>query len=100
MASNPPEESKPPTVKADYSSPNASKTFEYSLPATDTTTTEGKTAYLSELQVSVAKLQGDLNAFLTEKMEEDKVLASTAGQKVDDKKEEENYGEERVEDEG
>ena len=33
-------------------------------------------------------------------MEEDKAMASMAGQKVDDKKEEENYGEEGVEDEG
>ncbi|CAF9926842.1 MAG: hypothetical protein HETSPECPRED_006433 [Heterodermia speciosa] len=100
MASNPQEENKAPTLKADYTSPNASKTFEYSLPATDTTTTEGKTAYLSALQGSVTKLQAEINAFLTEKMEEDKVLASMAGQKVDDKKEEENYGEEGVEDEG
>ena len=100
MASNPQEESKSPTLKADYTAPNASKTFEYSLPATDTTTTEGKTAYLSELRGSVAKLQGDINAFLTEKIEEDKALAAMAGQKVDDKKEEENYGEEGADDEG
>ena len=100
MASNPQEESKSPTLKAEYTSPNASKTLEYSLPATDTTTTEGKTAYLSALRGSVTKLQGELNTFLTEKMEEDKALASMAGQKVDDKKEEENYGEEGAGDEG
>ena len=101
MASSPREESKSPTLKADYASPNTSKTFEYSLPSTDTTNTEGKTAYLSALRESVTKMQGDINTFLTEKMEEDKALASTAGgQKADDKKAEENYGEEAAEDEG
>lgn len=33
-------------------------------------------------------------------MEEDKALAASAGLKVDEKAEEENYGEEKVEDEG
>ena len=33
-------------------------------------------------------------------MEQDKALAASAGMKVDDKVEEENYGEESVEDEG
>ncbi len=41
-----------------------------------------------------------MNTFLTSKMEEDKVLASKAGLKVDDKQEEEKYGEEDVEDDG
>ena len=45
------------------------------------------------------QLQDDVNGFLTTKMEEDKALATSAGVKVDDKKEEENYGEEVVEDE-
>lgn len=36
--------------------------------------------------------------FLTEKMEEDKTLAAKAGVKIDEKKEEDNYGEENAED--
>ena len=35
---------------------------------------------------------------MTSKMEEDKALASDLGLKVDDKQEEEKYGEENVED--
>lgn len=41
-----------------------------------------------------------MNAFLTEKMEEDKKLAALAGAKVDDRKDEENYGEEVVDESG
>ncbi|KAI4134803.1 MAG: hypothetical protein LQ341_005964, partial [Variospora aurantia] len=60
------------------------------------------TSYLSTLRASVTQLQGEINAFLTEKMEEDKALAASAGGgvKVDEKREEEYYGEEDVEDEG
>ena len=46
------------------------------------------------------KLQEEVNGFLTTKMEEDKTLAAGAGMKIDDKAEEENYGEEKVEDDG
>ena len=46
------------------------------------------------------KLQEDINSFLTSKMEEDKTLAASAGIKADEKAEEDNYGEERVEEEG
>ena len=46
------------------------------------------------------KLQDEVNGFLTTKMEEDKALAGSAGTKVDDRAEEENYGEEKVEDDG
>jgi hypothetical protein len=50
-------------------------------------------------------MQDDINAFLTARMEEDKIAASTAtngkgkgnGKPVDDVKAEENYGEEEVE---
>lgn len=65
-----------------------------------TTSTAEKTEYLSNLRQSVTKLQDEINTFLTEKMEEDKALAAKAGLKVDEKKEEERYGEEDVEDEG
>lgn len=99
MASGNEDKSETPSLKAAYIAPNASKTFALQLPAPDTTSTEGKTAYLSALRGSVTKLQEEVNTFLTSRMEEDKALASVAGQKVDDKKEEENYGEEGAEDE-
>lgn len=45
------------------------------------------------------ELQGEVNSFLTMKMEEDKTLAPDAGSQVDEKAEEENYGEENVDEE-
>lgn len=42
------------------------------------------------------RLQDEVNIFLTGRMEEDKALASSAGLKGDDRKEEQNYGEEVV----
>lgn len=83
-----------PVLAASYSAPNCSKTFEHPLPATDTSSAEGKSKYLSTLRGSVTKLQDQINTFLTGKMEEDKALAAAAGQKIDDKREEERYGEE------
>lgn len=95
----------PSILKADYSSPSTTKTFEHTLPSlssdpASTKSTKEKTQYLSSLRQSVVKLQDEVNDFLTAKMEEDKALAATAGQKIDDKAEEENYGEEGVGEEG
>ena len=87
-------------LKADYASPTSTKTFTHPLPAASNTSTEEKTNHLSALRRSVVKLQEEVNEFLTTKMEEDKALAEGAGVKIDDKAEEENYGEEKVEDEG
>ncbi|KAF2639140.1 hypothetical protein P280DRAFT_429509, partial [Massarina eburnea CBS 473.64] len=65
--------------------------FTHNLPsATPNPSTPDRIAYLSALHSSVKDLQADINAFLTQKMEEDKV----AGAKVDDAKFEQNYGEE------
>ena len=88
------------SLKADYTSPTATKTFTHSLPSASNASTKEKTNYLSALRKSVVKLQDEVNAFLTTKMEEDKALAGSAGMKVDDRTEEENYGEEKVEDDG
>lgn len=87
-------------LKADYASPSCSKTFHHALPTSSTTSTAEKTQYLSALRKSVVQLQEDVNTFLTSKMEEDKALAFKAGLKVDDKQEEDDYGEEGVEDDG
>ena len=86
-------------LTADYASPTTTKTFTHPLPAASKiSNTDEKTNYLSALRKSVVRLQEDVNNFLTTKMEEDKALAASAGVKVDDKAEEENYGEEKVED--
>ena len=100
MANQPEESSSKSTLKAEYAAPNDAKSFAYPLPPASNESTEQKTAYLSALRESVSKLQEDINAFLTKKMEEDKGSASTAGSKVDDKKEEENYGEENLDEDG
>ena len=86
------------TLKAVYSSPTGSHSFEHtlkSLPA-DISAAD-KTAYLSSLRASVTKLQADVNTFLTAKMEEDKATVSKESGKIDDIKEEEYYGEEVLE---
>ncbi|KAF3482697.1 uncharacterized protein GIQ15_02021 [Arthroderma uncinatum] len=61
-----------------------------------------RTAYLAELRGSIISLQADVNAFLTEKMEDDKrreAQESGGVAAADEKKEEDNYGEEVVNDE-
>ena len=93
-----PNENTGTTLRADYASPTTTKAFTHPLPAASNASTKEKTKYLSALRGSVVKLQEEVNAFLTTKMEEDKALAASAGVKVDDQAEEENYGEEKVED--
>ena len=55
-------------------------------------TTDERVKYLESLRASVKDLQGQVNAFLTQKMEEDRTVFGK-GPGVDDHKEEENYGE-------
>lgn len=99
-------------LKATYKSPTGDKTFSHDL-ATGTALdqvselndpaeySKAKTAYLSELRSSVKKTQGDINVFLTAKMEDEKKNATTNGAptngKGKDEVEEEKYGEEDVE---
>ncbi len=76
--------------------------FTLKLPApagTDSHTTAA--AYIAGLRESVVQLQGDINGFLTCKMEEDGRRTADAGRKgqsvpgeINEKLEEENYGEE------
>lgn len=89
-------------LTVDYSAPStASRSFSQTLPAcAQTPSTEERTAYLASLHASIGKMQDEVNAFLTQKMEEDKMSAGNAAQTADEAKEEENYGEEVVEDEG
>ena len=92
--------STPTTLKAEYTTSTSSKTFSHPLPSCVTRSTEDKSAYLSALRASAKKLQDAVNAYLTDKMEEDKKLAALAGVKEDDRKDEENYGEEVVDESG
>jgi hypothetical protein len=55
-------------------------------------TTSARAAYLSTLSSSLRTLQDDVNAFLTQKMADDKVAG-------DDAKAEETYGEEIADEE-
>ncbi|KAJ5810797.1 EKC/KEOPS complex subunit Gon7 [Penicillium robsamsonii] len=82
------------SLNAVYTTPQSTETFEHVF-STTTGTLAAKQAHLSELQSLVPKLQDQINAFLTERMEEDKVQGKLSAQEA---KEEENYGEEVVED--
>lgn len=81
-----------------YTSPtNAPFTHTTALPAAEA----DKTAFLIALRAAVGTTQEHVNRELTERMEEDKRREADKGvvAKVDDVREEENYGEEVVEEE-
>jgi hypothetical protein len=84
-----------PNLTATYTaSASDSKIFEHAQAACPKTpSTEERTIYIASLRSNLSTLQDQVNAFLTEKMEEDKSAAVAA---VNDEKEEENYGEEVV----
>ncbi|KAG8531219.1 uncharacterized protein KY384_004577 [Bacidia gigantensis] len=89
-------------LKAFYTSPEESQIFTHTLPSAtaSTASTEKKTAYLHELKGAVGKLQGEINEFLTDKMEQDKAAEKEGTgntRSVDENKAEETYGEEDVE---
>jgi Gon7 family len=106
-------------LRATYTSPSESKVFSTSLSAAppsshSPTAVKDKVNYLSELRASTKQLQEDINIYLTQKMEEDKLSMAMAGQKdmaegtggekegQEKSKEElleENYGEEEMGDE-
>jgi hypothetical protein len=86
-----------PALTAEYTSPTTTSphTITATLPTiSNSPSTDDRVAYLAELQNAVKAVQGDINEFLTKKMEEDKAISG----KLDDEKLEENYGEEIVED--
>lgn len=88
-------------LTAKYASSSDSKTFVYDLStkASPNATVAEKTAHLSEVRSNVKKLQESINAFLTEKMAEDKARETDKGsKKTQDEIEEEKYGEEPAED--
>ncbi|KAI4694949.1 hypothetical protein J4E90_007010 [Alternaria incomplexa] len=79
-----------PSLTATYTSPTSDpQTFTSELPAlASPPTTTDRVAYLDALSSSLKTLQADVNAFLTQKMADDKA--------ADDAKDEETYGEEVV----
>ncbi|CAI7571758.1 unnamed protein product [Penicillium discolor] len=77
------------SLNAVYTAPQSTETFEHVI-STTTGTLADKQAHLSALQSL-----DQINVFLTERMEEDKVQGQISAQEA---KEEENYGEEVVED--
>jgi len=84
---------------ATYSSPTNNHTFNYPLQtiSSDASTKE-KTSYITDLRTKTSQLQSDINAYLTERMEEDKAqeVAKGAAKKSarDEQREEDMYGEE------
>lgn len=99
-------------LKAAYKSPSGDKGFSHNITAAtalglvsehgdQVQFSKAKTAYLSEIRSSVKKMQGDINAFLTARMDEDKKIASSGGAQTNGKRtdevEEEKYGGEDVE---
>ncbi|KAL1647362.1 hypothetical protein SLS58_002690 [Diplodia intermedia] len=85
------------SLRATYSSPaDGTAVFSRDLPAVSAApTTDGKTAFLSALRNSVSELQSEVNAHVTQNMENEKKAAG-----IDESKEaalEANYGEEVVE---
>ena len=87
--------SKVQSLTADYEGPTGRKHMQHEigLVPSDISTAE-RVKYLAVLRSAVVALQEETNILLTQKMEEDK----TVGGNFDDKKEEENYGEEVVDD--
>ncbi|KAF2263156.1 hypothetical protein CC78DRAFT_581718 [Lojkania enalia] len=86
-----------PSITATYTSPTNTPSphpLSASLPAiSPDPSTKNRVAYLVAMQSAVRTLQSEVNAFLTQRMDDDKAQGG-AGAKADDVKEEETYGEE------
>ena len=83
-------------LTADYVAPSGTHEFSHELPSASAKNVTDKTAYLSALRSKNTELQGEINAFLTQKMEEDVKAAEGRPTKRSKKeeREEEMYGEE------
>ncbi|CAK1355326.1 hypothetical protein CB0940_00939 [Cercospora beticola] len=91
-------------LAASYRSPISAQNFSLDLPPPPQSgSVDEKTSYLAALRTNASKLQGEINTFLTQKMEEDKAAEAgkgTAKKKVDEQREEDMYGEEDPENDG
>jgi len=91
---------------AHYASPNATRTFTQELPTAVAGDVTEKTHFLNTLRSKNAEMQAEINAFLTQKMEEDvQAVEDGKNQGVEKRnkkqeREEEMYGEEDPEDDG
>lgn len=75
-----------------YTSPTSTNKFEIALPKIPHPNDKAeKTAYLGEMRKAITSLQSNVNSYLTKKMDDDKAIANS---NIDERKEEENYGEE------
>lgn len=84
-------------LQAIYTTPDATQTFQHAIPVDSTPgSLATKQAHLTALQSLVPKLQTEVNAYLTARMEEDKKAQGQISEK--EAEEEANYGEEVVED--
>lgn len=93
-------------LTAAYKSPDSTRNFSLDLPSLPEDPkalgTREKTVYLSALRSNISKMQDDMNAFLTQKMEEEKADGGNADigkKKTREEQEEEMYGEEDPEEE-
>jgi hypothetical protein len=76
-----------PILKAVYisSHPPTFRTFDHPVSSllgvatSEAEATRTKTAYIAELEGLVTKMQGEINLFLTERMEEDKKASAVLG---------------------
>jgi hypothetical protein len=93
-----PSENNHQSLSATYTTPGTEeKVFDHQLPTCSSNpSTNDRVAYLMALRQKAAELQAQVNSFLTQKMDKDKIDAgvSTAAEE----QEEENYGEEVVDD--
>jgi Gon7 family len=88
-------------LSAVYSAPLAdSENFSHELPTMPLQpqpSTEERCDFLASLRAKSQQLQGQINVFLTAKMEEDKAKLTSQPKATNEDNEEENYGEETVE---
>ncbi|KAI5370026.1 Putative EKC/KEOPS complex, subunit Gon7 protein [Septoria linicola] len=87
-------------LTASYKSPTAAQNFALELPQLPRSDgVDEKTTYLGSLRASASKLQGELNTFLTQKMEQDKAAEAGKGNShtTNEDREEDMYGEEDAE---
>lgn len=89
-----------PQLTATYSSQSDSRAFTSDPLPVDPKNVGEKTTYLGALRANATKLQGDINAFLTQKMEEDKAAEGSSKKSAADERAEDMYGEEDPEMDG
>lgn len=90
-------------MKVTYQSPATSEAFSRSLPSLPRDGTErgvqAKTAYLACLRTAIGEVQGEVNTYLTQRMDLEKASQTDAAKANPTKEEveEERYGEEDLE---